>query len=401
MNDYMTARAYLSDLLHTLHLAPELLLHAGMHARLTEAIDTYKARHASYPDTLGTPQSSPPQPLDSATPAPQSPKPPPPNAPEHKAPPVTLVESVMRATPPPLSDPTPPQTQEGGLSAGTLVMIELIPDMFESLGEDLEHVHLITKLERLERWSSRDDYRDLDVERRRELAHYLVARLRSVQDPLPHYDATAHKERFRHIAHTIKHTFQSTGQHVGYIYGLRTDDDPAHGDSWKHDAAHWKTLLEHHITPPDYDEAHEPSRTKKSPSGTSTIPSEVPESLEAFVPALRGKRILCAGGVSKPHQHRNIEAWFAPEELVWVESEKDKGMRHVQRECDRIKAHHYDIVCLFVDAMSHAESEALVEACKAMDGKVHSAIMTGGFGPGAWHGGLTRATPALLTTHTS
>jgi hypothetical protein len=38
---------------------------------------------------------------------------------------------------------------------------------------------------------------------------------------------------------------------------------------------------------------------------------------------------------------------FEPKQLVWVESEQEKGVRHVQRECGKIVAGRYDVTGTF------------------------------------------------------
>jgi hypothetical protein len=229
MHDYLTARAHLSTLLGELHLAPELLLHKETHEHLLALIATYTSRYAAHSGKLETqgdtltrlpvPQSSSkaihrastpePTPAPPAHPGPLTPERAPqlvdhaPQAPsqepegpeeleEPEEPDDDLQEVSMPGTPHRVNQAEAPAARSGGLSASTLVMVDLLPNLFEALGEGLDDAHLIIRIERLEHWSTLQAHLTLDVARRRELAHYLIARMRSVQDPLGHHDASTY-----------------------------------------------------------------------------------------------------------------------------------------------------------------------------------------------------------------
>lgn len=141
---------------------------------------------------------------------------------------------------------------------------------------------------------------------------------------------------------------------------------------------------------------HPPVPSSNSTTSSSSTPSPIPESLLPYVSVLEGKRVLCAGGKRKSHQIENLEAWFPDTSFEWVESEKGKGMRHVPREAKRIKSGRYDVVCVFVRALSHAEPDILIEACKKAKHPVHRVCVEGGFGPSDLFDGLERSSPPLL-----
>ncbi len=282
------------------------------------------------------------------------------------------------------------------LTSGTLVLVNEIPELFDVFERGLEGRHVIEQIERLKAWSLKSSYLELDIPRQRELAHYLVARLRSVQDALSHHDAQTYRKRFRDIAVGIMELFKEKGEDVGFIYGLKLSDGPQHGQHWNADATYWRKALLEHITPPDYDAMHPPVSSSNSTTSSSSTPSPIPGSLLPYVSVLEGKRVLCTGGKRKSHQIENLEAWFPDTSFEWVESEKGKGMRHVQRESERIKAGRYDVVWIFVRALSHSETNLLVEACKQSEPPVHRVCIEKGFGPGDLLDGLDRSSPPLL-----
>jgi hypothetical protein len=286
------------------------------------------------------------------------------------------------------------------LTPGTLVLVNEIPELFGVFEHGLEGRHVIAQIERLKTWSLKDSYLELSVPRQHELAHYLVARLRGVQDALSHHDAQTYKQRFREVAVGIMELFKEKGQNVGFIYGLKLADGPQHGPSWGDDARHWREALLEHITPPDYDAVHPPTPSSNSGNSSSSVPSPIPVSLAPYVSALEHKRVLCVGGKRKPHQLKNLNAWFPTTVFGWVESEKGKGMRHAQRESERIKAGRYDMVWMFARALSHSETDLLIEACKQSSHRVHRVCIEKGFGPGDLLDGLDRSSPPLLNSET-
>lgn len=414
MNDLRTSRTYLSMLLAKLADSPELLLHADGSASLEEAITTYQdaydealehihldeeqpsLTHTSLPllehdiEELHVPDSvitidMP----DLASEAEKKEEPDPEHdvsyhsqdKPEHGASDVTSIKSEG-------------QSPEKGpaLTPGTLVLVNEIPELFDVLEQGLEGRHIIEQIERLKAWSLKESYLLLDVPRQRELAHYLVARLRSVQDTLKHHDAQTHKSRFKEIATGIMVLFKERGQDIGFIHGLARGHGPQHGTSWDADATHWREALLVHITPPDYEASTHASKSSPK-SSTSHAPSPLHEELKPYVSLLQGKRVLCVGGVKKPHQLQNLKAWFPETTFTWVESEKKKGLRLVQSEAIRIKEGRYDTVWIFLRALSHAESNLLIDACKQSEHLVHRVCIEKGFGSGDLLDGFTRASP--------
>jgi hypothetical protein len=114
--------------------------------------------------------------------------------------------------------------------------------------------------------------------------------------------------------------------------------------------------------------------------------------------ALHGARMLCVGGSKTAHQIAQFKQWFAPASLKWVCSEKRKGVRQVQRACKKIKSGKYNVVCLMLRSMSHAETRMLIKAIKQAQGTVHLIKLESGFGLTAWLDGIRRASPPLLHT---
>jgi hypothetical protein len=112
--------------------------------------------------------------------------------------------------------------------------------------------------------------------------------------------------------------------------------------------------------------------------------------------ALHGARVLCVGGSKTAHQMAQFNQWFAPASFKWVCSEKRKGVRQVQRVCKKIKSGKYDVVCLMLRSMSHAETDMLIRASKKAQHKVHVIRLESGFGLTAWLDAIRRASPPLL-----
>ena len=153
----------------------------------------------------------------------------------------------------------------------------------------------------------------------------------------------------------------------------------------------WDTL--ERVTSPDVPET--PVRTEEPHIQELPYRPDTPGDPFEF-DALHGKRILCVGGSGTAHQKTTFKIWFSPASLKWVDSEKGKGVRCVQRICKKIKSGKFDVVCMMVRSMSHAETDMIRKTCRKSAHTVHLITLESGFGKTAWIDGIRRASPPVL-----
>ena len=288
---------------------------------------------------------------------------------------------VLTPVDPPRAPASWREPDEAGIRQATLVLVNTLPELFEALGAHLKKRHILERIERLEGWTLRREYLWLDPDVQRELMHYLVARIRSVQEELPSYEQLEYQRRFARIVAQLRDHFE--GRDVGFIYGLSLDHEPAHGSTWLEDALHWQEIIEGRLKAP---ERVEPSRSSSSSSKADPSPrsgwslEKEDERVVAAFKELHGKHLVLVGGSSTSHQIERFKALAKPSEFEWIESEQNKGVRQAQSLSNRLQSGQIDAVIVFTRAVSHAESGMLREATKRAPHAPRFVAVEGSFG---------------------
>ena len=390
----MLQRDALCDALILLAEAPEVMLeeHLGPSALLaTELYEYRQAWRALHPPPQRPPESpSEPEPepeldqardevaLNQARAAERSPQPPSQETPR-RAPSVDRAV-VLTPVDPPRAPASWREPDEAGISQATLVLVNTLPELFEALGAHLKERHILERIERLEGWTLRQEYLWLDPGVQRELMHYLVARIRAVQEELSSYEQLEYQRRFSRIVAQLRDHFE--GRDVGFIYGLSLDHEPAHGSTWFEDALHWQETIEGRLKAPERVVAARSASSSKAdatPRSGWSIEKEDERVVAAFK-ELHGKHLVLVGGSSTSHQIERFKALAKPSEFEWIESEQNKGVRQAQSLSNRLQSGQIDAVIVFTRAVSHAESGMLREATKRAPHSPRFVAVEGSFG---------------------